>query len=380
MDITITMKIKLEVKLNSKEEILLKNTLNTYTLACNFVSDYIFKTHDLKQASLNKALYYELRDKFNLKAQMAQSVLKTVISKYKTNKENGYGWIKPNFKKPQYDLVWNRDYSLLKDKDDNDIFSINTLEGRKKFSFYNKFNEKYFTDTYKFGTAKLVSKNIKGITKYYLHIPITFYVEETNLNKISNIVGIDRGIRFIITSYDSKGKTNFISGKWIKQKRAHYKKLREELQSKHTSSARKRLKAIGSRENRWMQDVNHCISKALVESYDVNTLFVLEDLSNIRKVTTKVRLKDRYVFVSWSYYDLEEKIKYKALERKQMVINVDPAYTSRVCPKCGHNEKGNRLNKIHTFKCKNCGYISNDDRIAAMNLYRKGLNYIEENL
>ena len=40
---------------------------------------------------------------------MAQSVLKTVIARYKTILENQNEWIKPSFKKPQYDLVWNRD-------------------------------------------------------------------------------------------------------------------------------------------------------------------------------------------------------------------------------------------------------------------------------
>ena len=35
-----------------------------------------------------------------------------------------------------------------------------------------------------------------------------------------------------------------------------------------------------------------------------------------------------------------------------------------------------RDKKIHLFTCKNCGYKSNDDRIAAMNLYRMGINYL----
>ena len=59
-----------------------------YRNACNYVSDYVFRTHDLKQFSLNKALYSTLREKFNLKSQMAQSVLKTVIARYKTILEN----------------------------------------------------------------------------------------------------------------------------------------------------------------------------------------------------------------------------------------------------------------------------------------------------
>lgn len=76
---------------------------------------------------------------------------------------------------------------------------------------------------------------------------------------------------------NSKHKSDFVSGKSIKQKRANYSKLRKELQMRHTPSARRRIKAIGSRENRWMQNVNHQVSKALVENNPKHTLFVLED-------------------------------------------------------------------------------------------------------
>lgn len=57
---------------------------------------------------------------------------------------------------------------------------------------------------------------------------------------------------------------------------------------------------------------NHCVSKALVESNPKHTLFVLEDLSSVRSATERVRRKDRYVSVSWSFYDFEQKLKYKA--------------------------------------------------------------------
>lgn len=162
----------------------------------------------------------------------------------------------------------------------------------------------------------------------------------------------------------------------FKQKRAHYKALRKQLQQVGTPSSRRRLKAIGQRENRWMQDVNHCISKALVESNADGTLFVIEDLTGIRSATEKVLVKDRYVSVSWSYYDLEQKLSYKALKHHQLVEKINPAYTSQTCPKCGHTEKANRNKKLHTFCCKNCGYKSNDDRVGAMNLHRMGIELL----
>ena len=365
-----TITAKVQIVATDKDKVLLDETMSVYRDACNYVSDYVFQTHDLKQFSLNKALYSTLREKFGLKSQMAQSVLKTVIARYKTILENQKEWIQPGFKKPQYDLVWNRDYSLSENR-----FSVNTLNGRVKLSYFTEGMSKYFDHTiYKFGTARLTNKH----GKYYLHIPVTFDVEESNISDICNVVGIDRGINFVAATYDSKHKSGFVSGKAIKQRRASYSKLRKELQMRQTPSARRRLKAIGQRENRWMQDVNHCVSKALVESNPKHTLFVLEDLTGVRNATERVRTKNRYVSVSWAFYDLEQKLIYKAKQNQSSVIKVDPRYTSQCCPLCGHTEKANRNKKIHLFACKNCGYKSNDDRIGAMNLYRMGISYLAD--
>lgn len=367
----ITVTAKIQIITTDTDRVLLNDTMAVYPNACNYVSNHIFHTHDLKQFSLNKVLYATLREKFGLKSQMAQSVLKTVIARYKTILENQREWIKPVFKKPQYDLVWNRDYSLTQG-----LFSINTLEGRVKLSYYSKGMEKYFdATTYKFGTAKLVYKH----GKYFLHIPVTYDVPNSNLSEVCSVVGIDRGINFLIATYDSKHKSGFVSGKAIKQKRANYSKLRKELQKRKTPSSRRRIKAIGQRENRWMQDINHQVSKALVENNPKHSLFVLEDLTGVRIATERIRTKDRYVSVSWSFYDLEQKLIYKAKQNESVVIKVDPAYTSQCCPKCGHTEKANRNKKKHLFTCKNCGYQSNDDRIGAMNLYRMGINYLVDN-
>ena len=133
-------------------------------------------------------MYSSLREKFGLKSQMAQSVFKTVIARYKTIFENQKEWIKPSFKKPQYDLVWNRDYSLTQN-----CFSVNTIDGRVKLQYFAKGMDKYFDHTiYKFGTAKLVNKH----GKYFLHISVTYDVEESNIADVCNVVGVDRGINF----------------------------------------------------------------------------------------------------------------------------------------------------------------------------------------
>lgn len=364
-----TITAKLQISVNPSDRQVLCDTMKAYSNACNYVSEYIYKTHNLNHYSVQENTYYQIREIYSLRSQMAISCVRTVIAKYKTILKNQKEWIKPTFKLPQLDLVWNRDYSL---NAKNDIFSVNTLNGRVKFSFYKNGFEQYFADNCKFGTAKLVNKH--GM--FFLHIPVTYEISILDKSEVSNVVGIDRGIRFLVTTYDSNGKSVFYDGNTVKQKRAHYKVLRKQLQQVGTPSSRRRIKTIGQRENRWMQDVNHCISKALVENNPDGTLFIIEDLTGIRSSTEKVKIKDRYIFVSWSYYDLEQKLSYKALKHHQLVEKVNPAYTSQMCPKCGHTEKANRNKKIHFFCCKNCGYKSNDDRIGAMNLHRMGIELL----
>ena len=46
---------------------------------------------------------------------------------------------------------------------------------------------------------------------------------------------------------------------------------------------------VGERENRYVQDVDHCIAKALVTNNPKGTLFALEDLTGIRAVTERVK-------------------------------------------------------------------------------------------
>ena len=362
----ITLTAKVQVLPDIKQAELLKATMSMYRDACNYVSDYISKTHDIGQASLHKAVYHDLRAIYELPSQMACSVMRTVIASYKTILSTQHAWIAPVYKNLFCDLCWNKDYGLKQD-----YFSVNTLVGRIKLKYCNQGVMRYFDGTWKFGTAELVYKH----KKFFLCISVEKAIPELQIANVNNIVGVDLGINFLATAYDSHDKTVFYHGRHVKQKRAQFKKTRQSLQKRKTASARRKLKKIGQRENRWMSDVNHQVSKALVTRYPAGTMFVLEDLTGIRSQTEKVRRKDRYVMVSWAFFDLRKKIEYKAKLYGHTVIFVDPRYTSQTCPKCGCVDKHNRNKRAHVFTCKCCGYTSNDDRIGAMNLHQKGILY-----
>ncbi len=389
--------IKLHIYPDNNAIALFKDMTMKYRDACNFISEYVFNNnYDLNFIHVQDVLYHDIRDNYGLKSQLAISAIKTVTASYKTVKEQlhqhpykyvdadgstvyidkdlGWLWKPIKFNRPQADLVRRRDYSFI---ETGRCLSINTLGKRVKLTYDlpDCFKE-YFDSSWSFGTAKLV--NLKG--KWYLHIPVSKTMADNfDPCKPTHVVGIDRGLRFLYNTYDEKGHSIFYNGKEVIDKRNTFNQVRAELQSRDTKSAKRKLKALSGRENRWMSDVNHQISKTLTETYDSGTLFVLENLENIsfnEDNLSRRNKKGRNQIRSWSFYQLEQDLIYKASESGSWVIKVEAKYTSQRCPKCGRIHKQNRNYKLHEYKCDSCGYTSNDDRIGAMNLYELGMMYV----
>ena len=391
MEQTVNIKVKLNI-LEPNVGMKFSKTMEQYRLACNYVSEYLFNNNfPLNKNEVQKVIYNTIREKFNLKSQMTISCIRSVIARYKTVKtqmarrpykyqdQNTGEWYrevrdlnwlhKPiSFNRPQVDLQRNRDWSYLS----SGQLSINTLDGRVKVDPICRGFNQYLDGTWKFGLAKL----LKSSGKWYLHISATKEVADFDKQTVKHVVGIDRGLRFLATSYDEQGKTAFFDGQAIMRKRAKYQKLRATLQAKGTKSAKRRLKKLSGRENRWISDVNHCLSKTLVQKYGANTLFVLENLNGVSFERTDLPKALRNQNKSWAFYQLEQFLTYKAHLHNSEVVEVSAKYTSQRCPKCGVIKKDNRNHEKHEYHCTNCGYRSNDDRIGAMNIQLLGTQYI----
>ena len=391
MEQTVNIKVKLNI-LEPNVGMKFSKTMEQYRLACNYVSEYLFNNNfPLNKNEVQKVIYNTIREKFNLKSQMTISCIRSVIARYKTVKtqmarrpykyqdQNTGEWYrevrdlnwlhKPiSFNRPQVDLQRNRDWSYLS----SGQLSINTLDGRVKVEPICRGFNQYLDGTWKFGLAKL----LKSSGKWYLHISATKEVADFDKQTVKHVVGLDRGLRFLATSYDEQGKTAFFDGQAIMRKRAKYQKLRATLQAKGTKSAKRRLKKLSGRENRWISDVNHCLSKTLVQKYGANTLFVLENLNGVSFERTDLPKALRNQNKSWAFYQLEQFLTYKAHLHNSEVVEVSAKYTSQRCPKCGVIKKDNRHHEKHEYHCTNCGYCSNDDRIGAMNIQLLGTQYI----
>ncbi len=198
---------------------------------------------------------------------------------------------------------------------------------------------------------------------FYLHVSME--ANDPAVVDEVKVLGTDRGIKNIAVCSDN----TFYNGKIIKNVRAHYAKLRGELQSKGTRSAKKKLKEMSRRERRFVTDINHCIAKAIVaKDY---TVFALENLTKIRVQKRRGAEQNRKLN-NWSFYQLEQFLRYKAKALGKRVILVDSRYTSQKCSRCGHTYKGNR--DASDFLCRACGFHVHADLNAARNIARAGIS------
>jgi len=124
------------------------------------------------------------------------------------------------------------------------------------------------------------------------------------------------------------------------------------------------VKTIKDRERRIVRDLNHKMSRKIVEIAKASGCGIkLEDLEGIRK-NKKHAKSFNYSLNSWSFYQLRKFVEYKAKLQGVAVAHIEPAYTSKTCSRCGHI--GNRDGK--SFKCQNCGHVEHADANASFNI------------
>lgn len=340
-----TLQIKLLPNDNQKEALL--NTFRQFNEACNFVSEIAWDRRMFNKISLQKIVYHDIRDKFGLASQLAIRVIAKVVETYKADKTTFHEFSEYG------SIVYDQRILSFKGMDE---VSINTVQGRIRIHItIGKYGEIPFKRMR--GQCDLVRKN------KLFYLMVTVELPDPPLIDPIDIIGVDMGI--VNIAVDSTGK--YYSGDKIKEVREKNADLRSRLQSKGTKSAKRHLKKLSGKENRFARNTNHIISKEIVQkAKGTSSVVAIEDLSGIRMRTT-VRKGDRYIHNSWAFHQLRSFIEYKARESGIPVIVVDPHNTSRECPNCHAIDKKHRPEQS-VFKCISCGLEGEADFIASLNI------------
>jgi IS605 OrfB family transposase len=349
------MKLTAKVQLRPTEEQdqLLRETLVQTNRACNYVSERAWQSKTFGKFRLQKLVYRNTREKFDLSAQVVVRLIAKVSDAYKLDRKT-----KRKFKDTGAIAYDNR---ILNYRLKDSAASIWCVGGRQVVPFVCGERQRELL-AYQKGESDLAL--IQG--QWYLFAACE--IEEPSPKDVDDVLGVDLGIVNIAT--DSDGKV--YSSKELNSLRARHRKFRSKLQSIGTQSAKRLLEKRSKKESNFATNTNHVISKHIVEmAKDTGRAIALEDLSGIRDRTTVVRKAQRATMSSWSFYQLRNFIEYKAHRIGVPVILVDPRNTSCTCPACGCIDKANRKSQSQ-FSCTSCGFSGLADVIAAVNISRQG--------
>jgi len=204
--------------------------------------------------------------------------------------------------------------------------------------------------------------------KFYLHVTVKKKVELRK--EYSSIIAIDMGARWVGVSVALHRNKPKFYGKKIREVRGKYFWLRRKLGKEKKLRA---IKKIGSKERRIINNELHKIVKDIVnEAEKHNAIIAVGNLSGIRN-KNKGRKVNRKIN-TMPFYCLKEYIKYKALEKRIVVIEVPEFNTSKQCSKCGSLNTKRPFQGV--FICKDCKYQINADVNGANNILKRVMGYM----
>lgn len=330
--------------------------------ACNAAADWIsergFANGVFSQFALQTRFYKDVRTMFSVGAQAACLIFAKVADAYKLDKKTQREF------RPHGSIAF--DVRNLKLHIEKQVVSIWTMGGREKMPFV---CGDFQRDILKRGLIKQCDLVRRKNGTFFLHVSVVL-PDELEM-KVSDVLGVDLGISVIAA--DSDG--NLYCGKKLNRIRHRNKSLRRKLQKKGTKSAKRLLKKRSKKEQRFVADSNHCISKQIVGLAKRTARAIsIEELDGIRS-RIRARKAERTTLHSWAFAQLGGFLAYKAQRAGVPLLRIDPRYTSQACSECGHTEKANRRTR-DAFVCKACGHSAHADTNGARNIRLKGLTVL----
>jgi putative transposase len=354
--VKLTLQLQLQPSPDQKQMLLA--TMTAYNEAATYAARVGFNGKRFSQPTIHRLCYRELRERFCLSAQMAVRAIGKAVECFRRDKTRC-----PVFK-PLGAMTY--DERIMSFKGPVAV-SLLTLEGRQIIPMvYGEYQRERF-DRIK-GQCDLIYRG----GKFYLLASMDF--PEKPPVEIKEFIGVDLGVVNLATTSDSER----ISGSGVEAVRVKYHRIRRTLGRKtHRSNkrrtrknARRAMKRIGNRESRFRRDVNHVISRKIVDlAKDTGRGIALENLTHIRS-RARFRKKQRSRMGGWAFAQLRSFLTYKGQMYGIPVVAVDPRNTSRTCEACGHCEKANRKSQSE-FQCRSCGHSVNADIQAARNIAAK---------
>jgi IS605 OrfB family transposase len=345
----------------------LRATLDAFQRVQQRVSPVAFNDgQPLKAVPLQRTCYHEVKGTLN--SQMTITALRLVAGAYASARANKRPAQKPfNFhRKSAMFLVGQRGRDAAFRKDGS--LSIWTVAGRQRFSYrIPQALQRLFEQANEIDSLTVIERKGKLLGRVVLTLE---YPDPRGIHPI----GIDLNETNALVAVDVEGNNLFISGKDVKVRNKRNFKTRKRLQNKlasrkaagkDTHSVRRTLKRLGRRRSNRTRTFAQTAAKLLCQWASSDSVLVFEALKMPQPRRGKIRgtaLRRR--LSQWQHGLIRHYAESKAQEFSLAVAEVNPAYTSQICSRCGLLGKRRR----HDFSCPSCGFSLQADLNAAINI------------
>ena len=320
----------------------------------------------------NNVKYYSTQGMGVLGNQAQQKALGIVKSK-KSNEENGHKKSIPELKKPMC-FVNIKKQSSHHHFNYRINFGVSLGEDRSKPRYLFAKGIKPLKKALKEGW-KLSNQSEAYLEKdghWYVRVFVSKEVKKVKAKNKS--MGIDVGVNQIITT--SEG---YLGNSLSKRLKKLNKSKKEKARQLSLTKNRKDKNLIENLQNNLTK--NKKISKTIIKMLldkEAKRIIArgLGSLQNLivedPKVLANLRSKG---LVRWAKTYFAHRLEVLGKEKGVFVVFTNPAYTSVTCSKCLTKDKGNR-DRIK-FHCNQCGHKDHADINAAVNLSRKGQEFVD---
>ncbi len=339
--------IKVKLNLNESEVLSLQETQKIVSSCFNDHIEWSFQKRTWSKTIAHKDLYFSQREKHpQLPSAMLQSTRDTALESVKALKFK----FKPKKSENSGIRYDKRLFSLRGEQ-----LTLSSINGRIKTIV--KFPE-WCRETVREGKIQGIQLCWNKRKKQFT-VNFVFSLLDIKPKVDGVVVGLDRGLINLVTS--SEGE--IFGGKEVRKNQRKFLFLKKRLSAKGTHSAKKLLKKLSGKGQRFSREVNHIIAKKLASRSEVKT-YAIEDLTAIRRQRRGRKMNK--LLSSWAFKQFESFLAYKCKAKGISIEVVSAAYTSQKCSSCGNILKSNRQGG--RYSCKKCGYKGHADINAACNI------------
>ena len=188
------------------------------------------------------------------------------------------------------------------------------------------------------------------------------------------VLGVDMNVRQVATSDGHFYFLPDLKKKEARRKRYQRRMARQVKGSNRRKDTRKKFakvsREIANIRKNWIhqttKDIAEKCGTIIVEDLKVKNM-TASATGSVQNPGKNIRQKAglNRAMLETAFGEIRRNLRYKC----GRLIEVNPAYTSQTCSKCGHLEKENRKTQSR-FLCVSCGFASNADTNAAMNIRR----------